>query len=391
MFKNLGDYIRTDSVHRAIYTDAEIFEIEMQKIFDTTWVFLAHEAEIRQSGDYKTTYLGKHPVIVSRQADGSVEALINRCRHRGPIVCQSDSGNSKFFRCPYHSWTYENSGKLIGVPMPQGYGKSFDKSQLGLVKVTRVAEYAGFIFGSMAAEGPTLEQHLGGVTKFLDAYVAVSSTGRLDLFEGTQKCGYNGNWKYQVENGVDPYHVGALHLSAVTPAAMEIYKQGSGSVIAMDGHGVTDHTDFGPMPADASLSGGFNLVIFPNLIVLRSQIRTIRPIAVDRTEIYTKAVRLPDAPDEVNLVRLRDQEFEFGAAGTFFTDDLEIFERTQEGLQSGAVDWLVFARGLDREGMRGGYMTSNMSDETQHRGMYQNWKRMMTAVAAAPAVDEVSA
>jgi phenylpropionate dioxygenase-like ring-hydroxylating dioxygenase large terminal subunit len=354
----------------------------MDLIFNKTWVFLAHACEIAEEGDYKTTYIGRHPIIVTRLADGTVTALINRCRHRGPIVCQHEYGNSKHFRCPYHSWTYDNSGNLIGVPMPQGYGKSFDRTQLGLTRVPRVAEYQGFIFGCMTEFGPTLEEHLGGITKFLDAYVAVSPTGKIDLFEGTQKCGYNGNWKYQLENGVDPYHVGALHLSAVTPEAMEIYRQGRGSVVAMDGHGVTDHTDWGPMPVDASLSGGFNLVIFPNLIVLRSQIRTVRPIAVDRTEIYTNAVRLQNVAEDVNLRRMRDQEFEFGAAGTFFTDDLEIFERTQEGLQSGAVDWVVFARGLDREEMRNGYMTGSMSDETQHRGMYQNWKRMMTGVTS---------
>jgi phenylpropionate dioxygenase-like ring-hydroxylating dioxygenase large terminal subunit len=381
---DIGNLIRNDSVHRSIYTDQHIFDIEMDMIFNKTWVFLAHECEIAAEGDYKTTYIGKHPVIVARLANGSVTALINRCRHRGPIVCQHEYGNSKHFRCPYHSWTYDNSGNLIGVPMPQGYGKSFDRSQLGLTKVARVAEYQGFIFGCMTEFGPTLAEHLGGITKFLDAYVAVSPTGKIELFEGTQKCGYNGNWKYQLENGVDPYHVGALHLSAVTPEAMQIYRQGRGSVVAMDGHGVTDHTDWGPMPVDASLSGGFNLVIFPNLIVLRSQIRTVRPIAVDRTEIYTNAVRLQNVAEDVNLRRMRDQEFEFGAAGTFFTDDLEIFERTQEGLQSGAVDWVVFSRGLDREEMRNGYMTGGMSDETQHRGMYQNWKRMMTG-AMSPA------
>jgi hypothetical protein len=263
--------------------------------------------------------------------------------------------------------------------MPQGYGRSFDKSALGLAKVPRVAEYQGFIFGCMSEEGPPLKEYLGGITKFLDAYVATSPTGKIELFEGMQKCAYNGNWKYQLENGVDPYHVGSLHASAVTPEAMQIYRQGTGCVISMDGHGVTDHTDWGPMPVDAGLSGGFNLVIFPNLVVLRSQIRTVRPIAVNRTEIYTNVVKLQNVPDEVNIRRMRDQEFQFGAAGTFFTDDIEIFERTQEGLQSGAVEWLVFSRGLDREVMKNGYLTGNMSDETQHRGMYQNWKRLMTA------------
>jgi nitrite reductase/ring-hydroxylating ferredoxin subunit len=376
--------ITKDAIHRSVYTDPEIFDLEMERIFNKVWVYLGHSEEIREQGDYKTTYVGRHPIIVSRLADGSITALINRCRHRGPIVCQYELGNSKYFRCPYHSWTYNNAGDLIGVPMPEGYGRSFDKHALGLAKVPRVAEYQGFIFGCMSEEGPTLREYLGGITKFLNAYVATSPTGKIELFEGMQKCAYNGNWKYQLENGVDPYHVGSLHASAVKPEAMQIYRQGTGCVIAMDGHGVTDHTDWGPMPVNAALSGGFNLVIFPNLVVLRSQIRTIRPIAVNRTEIYTNVVKLQNVPDEINIRRMRDQEFEFGAAGAFFTDDMEIFERTQEGLQSRAVEWLVFSRGLDREVMKNGYMTGNMSDETQHRGMYQNWKRLMTNDASSP-------
>jgi len=379
---DVGSLVRRDAVHRDIYTDPKIFDLEMERIFNTTWVYLAHASEITQEGDYKTTMLGRHPVIVSRLSDGSITALINRCRHRGPTLCQHDTGNSKFFRCPYHAWTYDNSGKLIGVPLPQGYGSDFKKEDYGLAKVPRVAIYQDFIFGSMSLEGPSLEDHLGGVKRYLDAYCAVSPTGKIDVFKGMQKCAYNGNWKYQLENGVDPYHVGALHQSSVTPEAMKIYRQGRGNVIAMDGHGVTDHTDWGPMPVDAGLSGGFNLVIFPNLIVLRSQIRTIRPIAADRTEIYTNVVKLQGIDEEINIRRMRDQEFEFGAAGTFYTDDIEIFERTQHGLKSEAVDWIVFARGLEREEMRNGYMAGAMSDETQHRGMYQRWKELMTCEPA---------
>src|SRR5262245_26641255 len=187
----------------------------MERIFNTTWVYLGHACEITQEGDYKTTYIGRHPIIVSRLSDGSITALINRCRHRGPTLCQHDTGNSKFFRCPYHAWTYDNSGKLIGVPLPQGYGSDFKKGDYGLAKVPRVAIYQDFIFGSMSHEGPSLEDHLGGVKRYLDAYCAVSPTGKIDVFKGMQKCAYNGNWKYQLENGVDPYHVGALHQSAV--------------------------------------------------------------------------------------------------------------------------------------------------------------------------------
>jgi len=381
----IDQLIRPGAVHRSVYTDPGIFDLEMSRIFDTTWVYLAHEAEIPEPGDYKTTQLGRHPVIVSRQPDGEIAAVINRCRHRGPTVCESEFGNSKYFRCPYHFWTYRSSGELIGVPSREAYGSSFNKETMGLQRVARVDCYQGFIFGSMSQSGPSLREHLGGVARFLDAYVDAAPGGKLALFEGSQKCVYQGNWKLQMENGVDPYHVGALHVSAVTPKAMEIYQQGGGCVIAMDGHGVTDHTDYGPMPLDASLSGGFNLVIFPNLIVLRSQIRTIRPIAADRTEIHTRVVRLEGAPEDVNLRRMRDQEFEFGAAGTFFTDDLEIFERTQYGLQSSAVEWLNFSRGLETEQMKNGYLTGDITDETQHRGLYRNWLRMMTAEQEARA------
>lgn len=377
----IDQLIRPGAVHRSVYTDQDIFDLEMQRIFDTTWVYLAHEAEIPEPGDYKTTMLGRHPVIVSRQPDGEIAVVVNRCRHRGPTVCENETGNSKYFRCPYHFWTYRSSGELIGVPSREAYGGAFKKEDMGLQRVARVDQYQGFIFGSMSTSGPSLQEHLGGVTRFLDAYVSTAPGGKLALFEGSQKCVYNGNWKLQLENGVDPYHVAALHISAVTPKAMEIYQQGGGCVVAMDGHGVTDHTDYGPMPLDASLSGGFNLVIFPNLIVLRSQIRTIRPIAANRTEIHTRVVKLEGAPEEINLRRMRDQEFEFGAAGTFFADDLEIFERTQFGLQSAAVEWLNFSRGLETEQMKNGYLTGNITDETQHRGMYRNWLRMMTAAS----------
>jgi hypothetical protein len=111
---------------------------------------------------------------------------------------------------------------------------------------------------------------------------------------------------------------------------------------------------------------------------LRTQIRIIRPVAVDRTEIISNVVKLQNVPDDLNQRRMRSQEFEFGCAGVVYVDDLEIFERTQEGLQSRAEDRLIFARGLERESMRNGYLSASMTDETQHRGMYRRWNDLMT-------------
>ncbi len=381
MERDLSGLIRRDAVHRAVYTDPEIFDLEMKRIFGRSWVYLGHTSEIREAGDYKTTFLGRHPIIVARQSDGEVAALVNRCRHRGATVCQQEFGNARFFRCAYHGWTYGNGGKLVGVPHPGGYGRSFVREELSLARVPRLAVHRGFIFGSMAADGPTLDAHLGGTKELLDEFCKVSPTGEIEVFRGLQKCAYDGNWKYQVENGVDPYHVQYLHRSTFTEEALKIYAEAKGRVVDMDGHGVTDHRDTGPLPASGSPNGGFNVVVFPNLVLLRTQIRTIRPVAVNRTEIYTNAVRLQDVPEELNLSRMRWQEFEFGPAGVVYADDLEIFERTQEGLQSAAVEWLVFARGLEREKMHGGYLSSTMTDETQHRGMYRRWKELMTADA----------
>jgi phenylpropionate dioxygenase-like ring-hydroxylating dioxygenase large terminal subunit len=386
--QGLGALIRGDAVHRSVYTDPAIFDLEMERIFGRTWVYLGHTSEIREAGDYKTTYIGRHPIVLSRLSDGGVAALLNRCRHRGATVCQHELGNSRFFRCAYHGWTYANSGRLVGVPHPAGYGPSFAREELGLARVPRLGIHRGFIFGSLAADGQSLDEHLGGTKTLIDEFCDVSPTGELEVFPGYQKCAYDGNWKYQVENGVDPYHVQHLHRSTFTEEALKIYSEAKGLVVDMDGHGVTDHRDSGPLPPDGSPSGGFNVVVFPNLVLLRTQIRIIRPISVDRTEIYTNVVRLQNVPEELNIRRLRSQQFEFGPAGVIYADDLEIFERTQAGLQSSAVDWLLFARGLSRERMHGRYLSSVMSDETQHRGMYRHWKQLMTAAHASAGTGE---
>src|SRR5699024_997172 len=144
---NASDYVREDAVHGKIYTDETVFKMELEKIFEKTWVYVAHESEVANPGDYKTTRMGKQPVIVTRSADNNeINVLLNRCRHRGASVCQEESGNANAFRCAYHGWTYSNSGKLLGVPMKDGYPDDFDRDEMSLMRVPRVNRYAGFIF-----------------------------------------------------------------------------------------------------------------------------------------------------------------------------------------------------------------------------------------------------
>ena len=114
-----GALVRDDGVRREIYRDPAVFALEMERIFKRTWVFMAHESELAAAGDYLTMRIGAEPVVVVRGEDGEVRVLVNRCRHRGAVVCERAAGNAKSFRCQYHGWTYRNDGQLVGVPFPE--------------------------------------------------------------------------------------------------------------------------------------------------------------------------------------------------------------------------------------------------------------------------------
>ena len=140
--------VRRGLVSRDVFVSDEIFRLEMARIFDRTWVFLAHETEIPAAGDFVARRLGSAPVVVVRDSDGSVHVLLNSCRHRGTKVCRPDSGNVRNFVCPYHGWTYERSGRLMTTTFDRHFPKDFDFSQHGLVRVPRIESHKGLIFGS---------------------------------------------------------------------------------------------------------------------------------------------------------------------------------------------------------------------------------------------------
>src|SRR5229473_2376945 len=104
--------VRDDTVHRRIYTDPDIYRDEMARIYGRTWVFIAHESEVPEPGDFKTDTIGGRPIIIARDSGGQVHILNNACRHRGATVCNLPDGNTTFFRCPYHAWTYKTDGTL---------------------------------------------------------------------------------------------------------------------------------------------------------------------------------------------------------------------------------------------------------------------------------------
>jgi phenylpropionate dioxygenase-like ring-hydroxylating dioxygenase large terminal subunit len=161
----LRQLVRPDRVHRSIYADPAVFEIEMERLFGRAWLFVGHESQVAQPGDFHCTRLGRQPVIMVRGGDGAVRVLHNRCAHRGAQVCTDESGSAKHFRCGYHGWTYGTDGRLVSVPRREGYGAEFEGEAkgLGLAPVARTDSYRGFVFASLAAEGPPLAEWLGPV------------------------------------------------------------------------------------------------------------------------------------------------------------------------------------------------------------------------------------
>ena len=121
------ELVQEDRVHQRLYTDPAIFDAEMRHVFGGTWVYLAHESQIPEIDDYITARLGPRPLIMTRDSDGIIRALYNRCTHRGTTLCRFEKGNKRSFQCPYHGWNFMNNGKLRGVPWAEGYAENLTK------------------------------------------------------------------------------------------------------------------------------------------------------------------------------------------------------------------------------------------------------------------------
>ena len=179
--------VQDDRIHASLYTDPRIFDDELERIFRRGWVFVGHDSEIPGAGDFVTRRIGTEPVIMVRGADGGVAVLVNRCMHRGTMLCPADRGRARTFSCPYHGWTYDISGALLGVPYPGGYA-SFDKSAHGLARAPRVSSYRGFVFASLSPAGISLAEHLGLATRLIDRSCDLSPVGEIELSAGLDQA-----------------------------------------------------------------------------------------------------------------------------------------------------------------------------------------------------------
>jgi benzoate/toluate 1,2-dioxygenase alpha subunit len=394
-------------VRTNIYTDSRVFEDELSNIFEKTWVYVAHESELPNPGDFVTTYVGRQPAIVSRGRDKTLHVLLNVCRHRGSVVCRAERGNSNFFRCPYHGWVYDSSGALVAVAEPDGYPESFSGGVGGLVAVPRMATYRGLIFASLSPVGETLEAYLGEIRDYIDLWVERSPIGAVRLLR-PHKTTYPGNWKFQAEQDTDGYHGRYVHDSAFqTLDHFHGDRRKADRNVAVHGTGYTrgfprghcllekDGTR-GELPSDMieeymgqlvksygadrarRISMVRHILIYPNVYLMDDHIRVHHPIAVDRTVVHSYFNYLEGVSERINQHRLKNLQWRHSQAGLIGTDDVEMFVSCQSGMQAAAMGQITFSRGLHREERRpSGEHVGQATDETPFRAMYREWARLM--------------
>lgn len=400
-------------VHSEAYVSPAVFEIEMQRIFEESWVYVAHESQVPAHGDFITTRIGTQPVIVTRDRSGAVHVLLNRCRHRASIVCRLPEGHAQQFMCPYHNWVYGTDGALLNFAQKEGYPPDLDRGQLGLHRASAVGVYGGLVFARLSGQGESLDERLAAVRPYIDLWVRRSPEGRVRVTRAAHRLKYPGNWKFQMENGVDGYHGNYVHSSFIRiadragerKAAAFTAVRETGSTIGLargDGlierpyggmAGQFDYADDRNADYHAALAKAYgkdrvqevlaqrNLFIFPNLFLFESHVRVIQPVSVSETIVSMLPTILEGAPDAMNVARLRAHERFFGPAGFGTPDDVEMFVNCENGMRARAVEWVRLDRGLHRERSEAGVETGHSTDETPQRSAYRRWRSIMQAAS----------
>ncbi|MBP0620782.1 aromatic ring-hydroxylating dioxygenase subunit alpha [Cupriavidus consociatus] len=392
-----------------VYTSHAVHDLELQKIFrGRSWNYVALEAEIPHAGDFKRSYVGATPVVVSRAEDGSINVFENRCAHRGAEFCRHSQGNAKEFVCPYHQWSYDLKGNLQGVPFKRGVNraggmpKDFRNEDHGLVKL-HVAARNGVIFASYAPDMETLEDYMTPeILKDFDVVFNGKPLKVLGYYKNELPC----NWKMYHENLKDPYHATLLHSFLVVFGLLVAGNESAMIADPVHGrHGTmasAKKEDKYAAVSDEnrkemrSYHEGMRLederfleyvrefdspwsvtmqTIWPNLIVQREMntlgVRQIVPNGPDSMLMLWTMFGYEDDTEEMTQHRLRQGNL-MGPAGFLGLEDNEAMKFVQEGVRRSSSDLNVLKLDAQQIG------TSNsLISESAIRAMYQYYRGVM--------------
>lgn len=405
----------TGLISRAIFTDADIYQQELSRVFATNWLFLGHIDQVQKPGDFFTTYMGEDPIIVTMDKDRRIRAYLNSCRHRGARVCRADFGATKAFTCTYHGWSYGLDGGLTSIPNKEGYPETFDRGQWGLLEVALLDTYKGLIFATWNPTAPPLPEALGGMRWYMDAMLDRDPEGTT-VVGGIMKWELKGNWKLAAEQfATDWYHVNMSHASALmvmsptgkgpkheivnTPGRQYVDPAGHGAGFPthprsrFDAQAVHEYYDYSALRdrlGDARVEGPMttgHATVFPNFsyLPINGSIRVWHPKGPDRMEVWAWTLLDRSMPEHVREAQRLYNLRTFGPSGIFEQDDGENWSEIQ-AISHGFITKNVklnYQMGLGSEQDDGVYpgQTSELYSDSAGRSFYRNWARLMNTPA----------
>ena len=431
---DLARLVEPDRVHRRVYADPALFELEMDNIFHKVWIYVGHESQVKNPGDYYTALVGRQPMIMVRHTDGKIYVLYNRCPHRGAMICGSRHGNTgSAFVCSYHSWTFRTDGTVESIPLMKGYEGTRiapDHPDCQMKRAPRVGVYRGFVFASLAADGPSLEEFLGPAKIAFDDMCNRAPEGEVEIVPTCFRVIQQSNWKIFLENQLDALHPSVTHestgraaeevereiarnngrapldyhyLSAfTTPFAkwdqVQTVNYPNGHCILQGYMGLRPQDPdtlayeavmrehYGPERTEEILSVNIHhVLIYPGLSVQSplQQLRAVRPLAVDKTLTEIWHFRLKGAPEAIYRRALGYYNLVNSPSTMVNADDLENFWKCHQGLASMGGDWVSFHRHAGQDDEKDGVISSRWgTSEAPMRNQFRAWTQMMTEGAS---------